>query len=68
MPPAFPTGVLVAHQAQVCLVDQGRRLQGLAGLQLARQRRRQAAQLGVDFGQQIRGWLILDRGLIGALF
>jgi hypothetical protein len=66
LPPPFPAGVLVPHQAQVRLVDEGRRLQGLSRPQLARQRPGQAAQLGVNVRPQGRSGLFFDRGVFGA--
>ena len=45
---ALPAGILIAHQAQERLVNQGGRLKGLAGRQPAAQRAGQSAQLRVD--------------------
>jgi hypothetical protein len=42
MAPAFPAGILVPHQPEIRLMDQGRRLEGLAGGQPGRQGRGQA--------------------------
>ena len=56
-------GSSVPHQAEIRLVDQGRRLKGLAGLEPGCQRRGQAAQLRVENRQQFRrrllrfGWI-----------
>src|SRR5262249_22632470 len=47
--------LLIAHQAQVGLVDQGRRVQGLPRLFLGQLGRRQLAQLLVDQRQELRG-------------
>ena len=64
MAPAFPAGILVPHQPEIRLVDQGRRLEGLAGAQPGRQRRGQPAQLVVENRQQFRrrllrfGWIL----------
>ena len=58
MAPAFPAGVPVPHQAEIRLVDQGRRLEGLAGGQPGRERRGQAAQLRVEHRQQFRRRLL----------
>ena len=51
---AVPAGVPIAHQAEVGLVDQGGRLEGLAGRQPAGQRGGQSPQLRVDDRQQFR--------------
>ena len=51
---AVPAGILLADQKQVRLVDQGGRLQSLAGRQPAGQRRGQPAQLILDDRQQFR--------------
>src|SRR5262249_37988210 len=48
---ALPAGVLALHQAEVRLVHQGGRLEGLAGPALGRQRRGQAPQLRVQLRQ-----------------
>ncbi len=55
--PAVPAGVVIADQAQVCLVDQGCRLKGLARRQSTSQRRGQSAQLSIDDRQQLGRWL-----------
>src|SRR5262249_28146495 len=59
MPPALPAGFLAPHQPEIRLVDQGRRLEGLAGGQPGRERRGQAAQLLVEDRQQFRRRLLL---------
>ena len=55
------------HQAEVGLVDQGGRLERLAGRQPAGQRRGQAAQLRVDDRQQFRRRLHFRLGPVAPL-
>jgi hypothetical protein len=52
--PSGPARGLVFGQAEIRLVDQGSRRQGLAGAALGGKRRREPAQLGVQDGQQFR--------------
>ena len=65
MAPAFPAGIPAPHQPEIRLVDQGRRLKGLAGGQPGCQSRGQAPQLRVEHRQQFRrrllyfGWSFL---------
>ena len=52
--PAFPGHVAIAGDPQVDLVDQRRRLQGLAGRLPCQSRPRELVQLGIDQRQEIR--------------
>jgi hypothetical protein len=67
--PPFPARVLVPHQLHVRFVDQGGRLERLTGGQPAGQDRGQAAQLGINRGQQFRCRMNLRRefgvGIVG---
>ena len=56
MAPAFPAGILIPHQAEIRLVDQGRRLKRLAGGQPGSQAPpARSAQLSVEIWQQFCG-------------
>jgi hypothetical protein len=63
MAPTVPGALVVgADQPQVGFVDQGGRLEGLAGRLLAEQGAGQAAQLGLDERQQLGGSLLVATG------